>query len=135
MLATSDVATWLIGLGLSVPVLPGPLPEGKVPVQPDVIAVVTPAGGAQPTDDGVFDQPAFQVAVRGPQRRNYSEQAYLAAFEADRLIRFALPGYIGTTWCPSAVRLSGPPTLVGPSPDRAERITYTATYVITASVF
>lgn len=135
MLTPSAIATWLTERGLSIPVQPGPLPEGKEPVQPDVVAVITPAGGGPPRMDGVFDEPSFQVAVRGPQTRTYSEQAYVAAWEADRLIRFADSGYIGDAWVTSVVRLSGPPTLVGPSPDRAERMTYTATYVFTVSVF
>jgi hypothetical protein len=132
MLTATAVSDWLHGLGFSVPVMPGPRPEGKEPITPDVIAVITPAGGGPPMLDGVFDEPAYQVAVRGPQSRAFTEKAYAAAWEADRLIRFALPGYIGNTWCPSAIRFSGPPTLVGPSPDHAERITYTATYVFTA---
>lgn len=132
MLTATAVSEWLHGLGFSVPVLPGPVPTGKEPVTPDVIAVITPAGGGTPLNDGVFDEPAYQVAIRGPQSRTFSEQAYIAAWEADRLIRFELPGYIGNVWCPGATRLSGPPTLVGPSPDKAERITYTATYVFTA---
>lgn len=133
MLTPTAVATWLAGLGLSVPVTPGPLPEGRAPVTPDVIAIVTPVGGAPPTVDGVFDSPTFQVAIRGPQRRTYDERAYSAAWEADRLIRFApLPGHIGSVWCASVIRSSGAPTLVLPYPDTAERMMFTASYMFLA---
>jgi hypothetical protein len=135
MLSASQVGTWLTGLGFSIPVLPGPLANGREPPAPDVIAIVMPAGGAPPTVDGLFDSPAFQVAIRGPQRRTYTEAAFSAAWEADRLIRLApLPGWIGSSWCSSVVRSSGAPTLLGPSPDPAERMTYTASYLFTVSV-
>lgn len=140
-LLTSELATWLAGLGVQLGseplhVLPGPFPTGREPTQPDVIAVVAPAGGAPPVNDGLFEQQAFQVAVRGPQRRVYDERAFRAAWDMDRAIRFApLPGYIGSTWCPSVMRSSAAPTVVMPLPDAAERITFTATYLFTASAF
>lgn len=132
MLTASTLATWLTGQGLSVPVLPGPLPTGREPPTPDVVCVLSPNAGGTPSMDGLFESPGFQVAIRGPQRRVYDERAYLAAWECDRLIRLApWPMFIGSIWCISATRTSGPPTLVMPVPDVAERSTYTATYLFT----
>lgn len=129
MLTPLDVATWINDtVGVEVPFLPGPQPV--VPIAPDVIGLVMPSPGLTPDVEGLFDYQGFQLSVRGPQSRTYSERAYTAALAVDRALRFAaLPGYIAGTWVLSVHRPGGPPQLVSPTPDMAERFTYTAAYM------
>jgi hypothetical protein len=129
VLTPEDVATWINDVvGVAVPFLPGPQPSP--PIAPDVIGIVMPSPGTAPDVDGLFEQQGFQLSVRGPQARTYSQVAYGAALSLDAALRFwAMPVWIGATYVTSIQRPGSPPQLVSPTPDSAERFTYTASYL------
>jgi hypothetical protein len=129
VLTPGEVATWLNDVvGLEVPFLPGPQPSD--PIAPDVLGLVMPSPGQTSDVDGMFDYQGFQLQVRGPQARVYSEQAFAVSIAVDTALRFwDMPAWIGTTYVTSIQRPGGPPQLVAPRPDSAERVTYTASYL------
>jgi hypothetical protein len=133
VLTPEGVATWLNDVvGVQVPFLPGPQPS--VPIAPDVVGIVMPSPGQSPDVDGLFDTQGFQLSVRGPQSRAYSQRAYSAALALDVALRFwGMPAWIDGTYCTSIQRPGSPPQLVSPSPDAAERFTYTAAYLFHVS--
>lgn len=129
MLTPADVADWLNeAVLLAVPFLPGPQPTE--PIAPDLYGLVMPAPGLSPDVDGLFETQGFQLQIRGPQARIYDQRAYATAIAADVALRFwDVPTWIGGTYVTSIQRPGGPPQLVSPTPDRAERFTYTAIYL------
>lgn len=129
MLTPTDVSTWLNDvMGLEIEFMPAPQPVE--PIAPDVIGLVTPSPGLSPDVDGLFETQGFQLQVRGPQSRTYSEQAYRTALTVDAALRFwDMPVWIGRTYVTSIQRPGGPPQLVSPRPTSAERLTYSATYL------
>jgi hypothetical protein len=129
VLTPDAVATWLNDVvGVVVPFLPGPQPSS--PIAPDVIGLVMPSPGTAPDVDGLFEHQGFQLSVRGPQSRAYSQVAYSAALALDTALRFwAMPTWIAGSYVTSVQRPGSPPQLVSPAPDSAERFTYTATYL------
>lgn len=129
MLTPNDVATWINQVVRpDVPFMPGPQPSD--PITPDVLGIVAPSPGQTSDVDGLFDYQGFQLQVRGPQARVYSERAYAAALSVDLALRFwAMPLWIGTSYITSIQRPGGPPQLVAPRPDSSERATYAANYL------
>lgn len=135
MLSASTVADWLISLGVTVPVEPGPLPLGTDPVTPDVRIVVDPVPGTGPSVDGLFDTVGFRLITRGPPRRVYDESAWTAALDADVRIRLSgQPCPIGGVHVASIDRPGPGPTLVGLGPGPGERLLYAASYLFTYAV-
>jgi hypothetical protein len=133
VLSASSVAEWVKGLGVEVPVEPGPLALGADTVTPDVRIVVDPVPGGPPAVDGLFDTAGFRLVTRGPPRRLFDETAYFAAQDADVRIRLlsAQPCRIAGVHVTSIVRLGPGPTLVGVGPEPAERLLYAASYLFT----
>ncbi|HEX4688643.1 MAG TPA: hypothetical protein VH228_17820 [Nocardioides sp.] len=129
MLTPGELSTWLNDvMGLDIPFLPAPQPVE--PIAPDVIGLVMPSPGQSPDVDGLFETQGFQLQVRGPQSRTYSEQAYVSALAVDVALRFwDMPVWIGATYVTSILRPGGPPQLVSPRPSSAERLTYSASYL------
>jgi hypothetical protein len=133
VLTPHEVATWINDIvGVPVPFLPGPQPRS--PIAPDVVGIVMPSPGLAPDVDGLFEHQGFHLSVRGPQSRTYSEAAYQAALDLDVALRFWLvPCRIGRHFVTSIQRPGSPPQLVSPTPDPAERFTYTAAYLFHVS--
>jgi hypothetical protein len=129
VLTPLDVATWINEfVRPPVPFMPGPQPAEVI--APDVLGLVLPSPGQSPDVDGLFEHQGFSLQVRGPQSRAYSEHAYSAALSVDLALRFwDMPVRIGTSYVTSIQRPGGPPQLVTPRPDSAERFTYAASYL------
>lgn len=125
MWTTDTIITWLVGLGVTVPLYDG---AGYVPDMPDEIGVVTPVSGAGLQLDGIADTPGFQLRVRGAQ--NDPGSAERLALEADRRILAApTPVMVGTTRLVSVTRQGGRPAPMSPRPDDGGRTEYVCTYL------
>lgn len=135
VLTASTVSAWLLALGVTVPVEPGPLALGTDGVTPDVRIVVDPVPGTGPSVDGLFDTVGFRLITRGPPRRVYDETAWTTALDADVRVRLSdQPCPIGGVHVASIVRLGPGPTLVGLGPGPGERLLYAASYQFTYAV-
>lgn len=126
MWLTQDIVAWIASLGVTVPLLPGPY----MPRSPDLLGVVTRTSGPGLTTEDVLDTGGFQLRIRGSQ--GYSPDSEAAAADADRRIVFAdLPATFRGNRIVSVTRSGGPPTVLSPAPDDAERITWVCTYLPT----
>lgn len=115
------MANWLYER-LGIPFFVGP----DVPEQPDSMGVITTLPGLGTLNDGLFDQPQFQIAIRGLQRDYANAEA--VANKVDKLIVFGdYPNEDWGGWVITAYRNSS-----SPSPqalDSGRRVVFVCTYV------
>lgn len=94
--------------------------------EPDLLVSLVFVSGGRLVNDDAFETRPFRMYVRGPQFR--PDIAERVAMELDDLIMMDLPGNLGIQ---SVVWNGGPPALI--LQDEAERMTYSCTYIPTAS--
>lgn len=107
--------------------LPGPY----VPDMPDLVAVVTQEAAPGETNEGVFEQIAYQVRTRGgPNDQDGVEAATANLVLAVR--RFGGPITVGGHVIQAAQVINGPQALPG-SPDNGRRFEQVVTVLITVA--
>ncbi len=127
MWTTDQIRDWLRSLGVvRCDIESGPY----FPPSPDQLVVVTKASGPGFEAEGVLDTGGFQIRCRGDQ--GYNANGEINANLLDRAVAFAdFPMTVGGVRIVKIQRSGGPPSLLAPLPDDAERLQWVCTYLPT----
>ena len=107
--------------------IPGDLGPQPMQDMPDRLMLVTLLPGAGLTMDDQFDQPSFQVAIRGNQFAENTPEADMRKLDRELIKGLQYPHDLWGDRVVTCSRTGG-----GPSPiqsfDKGRRVTYTCTY-------
>jgi hypothetical protein len=105
MIVAQELAAWLKAQGVDA----GYSVDGRIPSQPDRLAIIQQTGGPGETRERTFDVISFQVRSRGKQRSSTDDGARLAWQVDDALLGVEGPLTLGDTRVISIQRSGGAP--------------------------
>lgn len=132
---TAAVIAWLRSIEAvdDLPIVPGAIGRA-IPDGPDRLAVVTLTSGGPERMQGLEDNRAFQLRIRGAQGDPWDAERL--AITADRRIRFAaLPATVAGIRVFSVWRTGSGPAVLQPAPTSGLRAEFVCTYGCSVSTF
>jgi hypothetical protein len=124
VIAAQELATWLKAQGVDA----GYSTDGRIPSQPDRLAIIQATGGPGEKRERTFDVVSFQVRARGKQRSSTDDGARLAWQVDDVLMGAVPPLTIGDTRVTVIQRQGGPPGFL--ERDSAGRSHFACSYLL-----